>query len=51
VVAAALLEYAVHLATAPLKAPAKNMIELFAPLRGLNIEFERDNDPGRDIQL
>jgi hypothetical protein len=48
-VAAALLEDAVHLP--PPKSPAKDMVELFAPLRGLNIEFERDKDPGRDIQL
>jgi hypothetical protein len=33
------------------KAPAKDMVELFAPLRGLNIDFERDKDPGRDIDL
>jgi Arc/MetJ-type ribon-helix-helix transcriptional regulator len=31
--------------------PAKDMVELFAPLRGLNMDFERDRDPGRDIQL
>lgn len=31
--------------------PAKDMVELFAPLRGLNIDFERDRDPGRDIRL
>ena len=30
---------------------AKDMVELFAPLRGLNLDFERDRDPGRDIQL
>jgi hypothetical protein len=24
--------------------PAKDMVELFAPLRGLNIDFERDAD-------
>jgi hypothetical protein len=36
------------------KAPvAKNMVELFAPLRGLNIDFEADRskDAGRDIDL
>jgi hypothetical protein len=32
-------------------APAMDMVELFAPLRGLNIDFERDRDPGRDIVL
>jgi hypothetical protein len=26
-------------------------VELFAPLRGLNLNFERDRDPGRDIEL
>jgi hypothetical protein len=33
--------------------PAKDMVELFAPLRGLNIDFERDRskDTGRDISL
>jgi len=41
-------------ATASLRASshvAKDMVELFAPLRGLNIDFERDRDTGRDIQL
>ena len=32
-------------------AEAKNMVELFAPLQGLNLDFERDTDPGRDISL
>jgi plasmid stability protein len=50
--AASLLEEAVRLpAAAPPNAPAKDMVELFAPLRGLNIDFERDRDPGRDIVL
>lgn len=50
--AAALLEEAIHIPTAPLAdVPAKDMVELFAPLRGLNIDFERDRDAGRDIQL
>jgi hypothetical protein len=31
--------------------PAEDMVELFAPLRGLNLDFERDRDPGRDIEL
>jgi len=33
--------------------PAKDMVELFAPLRGLNIVFEADRskDTGRDIKL
>ena len=47
-VAATLLEEAVQLPSSP---AAKNMVELFAPLRGLNLNFERDRDPGRDIEL
>jgi len=27
------------------------MVELFAPLRGHNLDFERDPDTGRDISL
>ena len=50
--AAALLEQAIRIpATALPEVTAKDMVELFAPLRGLNIEFERDRDAGRDIQL
>ena len=50
--AAALLEEAIHISTDPLAdVSAKDMVELFAPLRGLNIDFERDRDTGRDIQL
>lgn len=50
--AAALLEEAVHRPTTTLpEVEVTDMIELFAPLRGLNIDFERDRDPGRDIQL
>ena len=32
---------------------AKDMVELFAPLRGLNLNFEADRkkDTGRDIKL
>lgn len=33
------------------KVPAKDMVELFAPLRGLDIDFDRDTDPGRDLEL
>ena len=52
VYAASLLEEAAHVPAAePPKAPAKDMVELFAPLRGLNIDFERDRDRGRDILL
>lgn len=52
--AAALLEEAVHRPAAMLpeaEAKDKNMVELFAPLRGLNIDFELDRHPRRDIQL
>ena len=30
---------------------AKDMVELFSPLRGLNLDFERDGDAGRDVNL
>ena len=30
---------------------AKNMVEPFAPVRRLNLTFERDRDTGRDIEL
>lgn len=51
-IAATLLEEAVRLPAIPAsKTPAGDMVELFAPLRGLNINFERERDPGRDIQL
>ena len=53
--AASLLEEAAHLPALSVKpsAPpeAKDMVELFAPLRGLNLDFERDRDTGRDINL
>lgn len=49
--AATVLEEAVHLPSADLVPVAKNMVELFAPLRGLNIDFDRDRDTGRDIEL
>ncbi len=49
--AASLLERAVHPAAAHPTALAKDMVELFAPLRGLNLDFERDRDTGRDINL
>jgi hypothetical protein len=29
----------------------RNMVELFAPVRGFNIDFERDRDTGRDIEF
>lgn len=50
-VAAELLEEAVRLSPTEVQTPAKDMVELFAPLRGLNIDFERDRDTGRDLQF
>jgi hypothetical protein len=51
--AASLLEKAAR--TAALESTsvssAKDMVELFAPLRGLNLDFERDRDTGREIDL
>jgi hypothetical protein len=49
--AASLLEEAAHLPAAHAAPPARDMVELFAPLRGLNLDFERDRDAGRDIKL
>jgi hypothetical protein len=53
--AASRLEEAAHLGTSSVRlgapAEAKDMVELFAPLRGINIDFERDRDTGRDISL
>jgi hypothetical protein len=49
--AATLLEEAAHLPSAHAAPVARNMVELFAPLRGLNLNFERDKDPGRDLEL
>jgi hypothetical protein len=48
--AAVLLEEAIGAPHSPGPAP-RNMVELFAPLRGLNLSFDRDRDPGRDIRL
>jgi hypothetical protein len=28
---------------------AKDMLELLVPLRGLNLDFDRDRDTGRDV--
>jgi hypothetical protein len=53
VFAATLLEKAAHDVSVRSAPPsiAKDMVELFAPLRGLNLDFERDRDAGRDINL
>jgi hypothetical protein len=51
--AASLLEEAAHASAvkSTSRSKAKDMVELFEPLRGLNLDFERDGDTGRDIQL
>ena len=50
--AASLLEEAASVPSATTQsAPAKDMVELFAPLRGLNLDFERDRDTGRNLDL
>jgi hypothetical protein len=49
--AASLLEEAVLPPSVHSAPPAKDMVELFAPLRGLNLDFERDGDIGREINL
>jgi plasmid stability protein len=45
--AASLLEEAVQVPAAYPAPTVKDMVELFAPLRGLNLNFERDKDTGR----
>jgi hypothetical protein len=54
-VASLVEEAAAHLSPSRVKrasyADAKDMVELFAPLRGLNLDFERDRDTGRDVNL
>jgi hypothetical protein len=49
--AATLLEEAARLPPASPTPVARNMVELFAPLRGLNLGFERDKDPGRNLSI
>jgi len=49
--ATAVLEEAAAVSGKSERLPAKDMVDLFAPLRGLNLDFERDQDPGRDIEL
>jgi hypothetical protein len=49
--AATLLEEAAHLPPSSRAPVARNMVELFAPLRGLNLTFERDKDPGKDLEF
>jgi len=51
--AASLLEEAANAGAAqrPHATAAEDMVELFTPLRGLNLDFERDRDMGRDLDL
>jgi hypothetical protein len=53
--AASLLEEAVHLPTAHPAPPARDMVELFAPVRGLfadgELDFSRDPSTGRPSDL
>jgi hypothetical protein len=49
--AATLLEEAAHLPPSSPTPVARNMVELFAPLRGLNLTFERDKDTGKDLEF
>ena len=39
--------------TLPVHQRARNLVELFAesPFKGLDLDFERDRDTGRDIEL
>jgi hypothetical protein len=50
---ASLLEEAAHAASATTESATqvKDMVQLFEPLRGLNLDFERDRDTGRDLDL
>jgi hypothetical protein len=49
--AASLLEEAVHPPAADPALPAKDIEELFAPLRGLNLDFGRNPSTGRPVDL
>jgi hypothetical protein len=53
--AASLLEEAVHLPAAPPAPPANNLVELFAPVRGLfadgELDFSRNPSTGRPLDL
>jgi hypothetical protein len=54
-VAVALLEDAVHVPSSKPQATAKDMVELFAPIRGLfadgELDFSRNPSTGRPIDL
>lgn len=46
------LEHAIATAASqPDAAPAKDIEELFAPLRGLNLDFSRNPSTGRPVEL
>lgn len=46
------LEHAIETAAlSPERIPAKNIEELFAPLRGLNLDFSRNPSTGRPVDL
>ena len=49
--AARLLEEAAKIPAELPQPAAKDMVELFAPLRGLDLNFERDRDAGRNVDL
>jgi hypothetical protein len=53
--AASLLEQAVHVPSAPDIPPAKDLVELFAPVRGLfaddELDFSRNPSTGRPVDL
>jgi plasmid stability protein len=46
-----ILEDAIEAAAPPSEAPSKDIEELFAPLRGLNLEFSRNASTGRPVEL
>jgi hypothetical protein len=47
-----IVEYAIEAAALPVEAtPSKDIEELFAPLRGLNLDFSRRLSTGRPVEL
>lgn len=47
-----LVEHAIEAAgVQPEAKPAKDIEELFAPLRGLNLDFSRNHSTGRPVEL
>jgi len=45
------LKNAIEAAALQPEAPAKSVEELFAPLRGLNLDFSRNPSTGRPVEL